>query len=169
MTVRTPGTPASKIDRTPVSTPGGPRSREEKIVVTVRLRPLNKREQLAKDQVAWDCIDDHTIVYKPPPQERSAQPASFSFGIWFFYILSIINYNVYKSLFSFCLCFQKSSVYWVLLITDKVFGPASITEAVYEEGVKTVALSSLMGINGSTYPFNSYILTTFFNSVFCLN
>ena len=34
----------------------------------------------------------------------------------------------------------------------KVFGPASITEAVYEEGVKTVALSSLMGINGSTYP-----------------
>ena len=94
MTVRTPGTPASKIDRTPVSTPGaskidrtpvstpgGPRAREEKIVVTVRLRPLNKREQLAKDQVAWDCIDDHTIVYKPPPQERAAPPASFSFGI----------------------------------------------------------------------------------------
>jgi centromeric protein E len=93
MTVRTPGTPASKIDRTPVSTPGaskidrtpvstpgGPRAREEKIVVTVRLRPLNKREQLAKDQVAWDCIDDHTIVHKPPPQERSAQPASFTFG-----------------------------------------------------------------------------------------
>lgn len=76
----TPGTPASKIDRTPASTPGGPRSREEKIVVTVRLRPLSKREQLAKDQVAWECIDDHTIVYKPPPQDRSAQSASFTFG-----------------------------------------------------------------------------------------
>jgi centromeric protein E len=80
MTVRTPGTPASKIERTPVSTPGGPRAKEEKIVVTVRLRPLSKREQLAKDQVAWECIDDNTIVYKPLPQDRSAQPASFTFG-----------------------------------------------------------------------------------------
>lgn len=98
MTVRTPGTPSSKIDRTPVSTPGGPRAREEKIdrtpvstpggprareekiVVTVRLRPLSKREQLAKDQVAWECIDDTAIVYKPPSQDRSAQASSFTFG-----------------------------------------------------------------------------------------
>lgn len=103
MTVKTPGTPASKIDRTPVSTPtskmdrtpvstpGGPRAKEEKIVVTVRLRPLSKREQLAKDQVAWECIDDTTIVYKPPPQERSAQPAPFTFGkekpLCFFFII----------------------------------------------------------------------------------
>ncbi|XP_031277744.1 kinesin-like protein NACK1 [Pistacia vera] len=80
MTVRTPGTPASKIEKaTPVSTPGGPKAREEKIVVTVRLRPLNKREQLAKDQVAWECVDDHTIVHKPSPQERVPQPASFTF------------------------------------------------------------------------------------------
>lgn len=81
MTVRTPSTPASKTDRTPVSTPGGSRVKEEKIVVTVRLRPLSKKEQSAKDQVAWDCIDDHTIVFKPPPQERSPQLASFTFGI----------------------------------------------------------------------------------------
>ncbi|XWS37633.1 hypothetical protein CRYUN_Cryun19dG0061500 [Craigia yunnanensis] len=79
MTVRTPGTPASKIDRTPVTTPGGPKSKEEKIVVTVRLRPLSKREQQAKDQVAWDCVDDHTIVSKHPSQERTAQPSSFTF------------------------------------------------------------------------------------------
>ncbi|XP_040999371.1 kinesin-like protein NACK1 [Juglans microcarpa x Juglans regia] len=115
MTVRTPGTPTSKIDRTPASTPGGPRAREEKIVVTVRLRPLSKREQLAKDQVAWECIDDHTIVYKPPPQDRSAQSASFTF--------------------------------------DKVFGPVSLTEAVYEEGVKNVALSALMGINATIFAY----------------
>lgn len=80
MTVRNPGTPASKTERTPVSTPGGTRVKEEKIVVTVRLRPLNKREQIAKDQVAWECIDDQTIVYKPPPLDRAAQPASFTFG-----------------------------------------------------------------------------------------
>jgi hypothetical protein len=80
MTIRTPGTPASKIDRTPATTPGGAKAKEEKIVVTVRLRPLNKKEQLAKDQVAWDCVDDHTIVFKPPSQERAAQPASFVFG-----------------------------------------------------------------------------------------
>lgn len=117
MTIKTPATPASKIERTPASTPGGPRSKEEKIVVTVRLRPLSKKEQQAKDHMAWECIDDNTIVYKPQPQERQAQPASFTF--------------------------------------DKVFSPASLTEAVYEEGVKNVALSALMGINGilKNYPF----------------
>ena len=50
-------------------------------MVTLRLRPLNRKEKLAKDQVAWDCIDDCTIVYKPPAHERAAQPASFTFGI----------------------------------------------------------------------------------------
>ncbi|XP_059644226.1 kinesin-like protein NACK1 [Cornus florida] len=115
MTVRNPVTPSSKIDRTPVSTPGGPKAREEKIVVTVRLRPLNRREQSTKDQVAWECIDDQTIVYKPPPQDRSAQPASFTF--------------------------------------DKVFGPACQTETVYEEGVKNVALSALMGINATIFAY----------------
>ncbi|WVZ14830.1 hypothetical protein V8G54_012396 [Vigna mungo] len=114
MTLKTPGTPVSKIVRTPVSTPGGSRAKEEKIVVTVRLRPLNKREQLAKDQVAWDCINDYTVVYKPPAQERAAQPMSFTF--------------------------------------DKVFGPASVTEAVYEE-VKNVALSALTGINATVFAY----------------
>ncbi|KAJ6293592.1 hypothetical protein OIU76_021778 [Salix suchowensis] len=115
MTLRTPGTPSSKIDRTPATTPGGTKAKEEKIVVTVRLRPLNKKEQLAKDQVAWDCVDDHTIVFKPPSQERASQPASFVF--------------------------------------DKVFDPSSITEAVYEDGVKNVALSALMGINATIFAY----------------
>ncbi|QCD92218.1 centromeric protein E [Vigna unguiculata] len=114
MTLKTPGTPVSKIDRTPVSTPGGSRAKEEKIVVTVRLRPLNKREQLAKDQVAWDCINDYTIVYKPPSHERAVQPMSFTF--------------------------------------DRVFGPASVTEEVYEE-VKNVALSALTGINATVFAY----------------
>ncbi|KAG7019931.1 Kinesin-like protein NACK1 [Cucurbita argyrosperma subsp. argyrosperma] len=115
MTIKTPSTPASKTERTPASTPGGPRSKEEKIVVTVRLRPLSKKEQQAKDQMAWECIDNNTIVYKPQPQERHTQPASFTF--------------------------------------DKVFGPASLTEAVYEEGVKNVALSALMGINATIFAY----------------
>lgn len=109
-------TPASRADRTPASTPGGTRvaTKEDKIVVTVRLRPLSKRELAAKDQVAWECIDDHTIVHKPPVNDRSMQP-SFTF--------------------------------------DKVFGPASLTETVYEEGVKNVALSSLMGINATIFAY----------------
>ncbi|KAJ4960066.1 hypothetical protein NE237_019976 [Protea cynaroides] len=115
MTIRTPATPASKIDRTPVSTPGGPKAKEEKIVVTVRLRPLSRREQSLKDQVAWECIDDHTIIFKPPPQERLVAPVSYSF--------------------------------------DKVFGPACLTETVYEEGVKNVALSALMGINATIFAY----------------
>ncbi|CAH8381373.1 unnamed protein product [Eruca vesicaria subsp. sativa] len=115
--MRTPGTPLSKTDRTPAVTPGGSsRSREEKIVVTVRLRPLNKKEQLAKDQVAWECVDDHTIVSKPQaPQERSNHQSSFTF--------------------------------------DKVFGPESVTEDVYEDGVKNVALSALMGINATIFAY----------------
>ncbi|XP_076945696.1 kinesin-like protein NACK1 [Bidens hawaiensis] len=116
MTVKSvPGTPVSKIEWTPISTPGGSRVREEKIVVTVRLRPLNKREQLAKDNVSWECIDDHSIVYKPLPQERVVQPSSFTF--------------------------------------DKVFGPEAVTESVYEDGVKTVALSALMGINATIFAY----------------
>ncbi|GFZ12229.1 ATP binding microtubule motor family protein [Actinidia rufa] len=115
MTIRNPSTPASKIERTPVCTPGSTKSREEKIVVTVRLRPLNKREQLAKDQVAWECIDDHTIVHKPQAHERAIQQASFTF--------------------------------------DRVFGPVSLTETVYEEGVKNVALSALMGINATIFAY----------------
>ncbi|XVF53872.1 hypothetical protein PTKIN_Ptkin05aG0134400 [Pterospermum kingtungense] len=94
MTVRTPGTPASKIDRTPMTTPGGQKSKEEKIVVTVRLRPLSKREQLAKDQVAWDCVDDHTIVSKHPSQERTALPSSFTFDKVFG--PSCLNETVYE-------------------------------------------------------------------------
>lgn len=80
MAARTPITPSSKMDRTPVATPSGHRTKEEKIVVTVRLRPLNKREQLAKDQMAWECPDDHTIMFKPSSHERVALPASFTFG-----------------------------------------------------------------------------------------
>ncbi|EFH69259.1 hypothetical protein ARALYDRAFT_472057 [Arabidopsis lyrata subsp. lyrata] len=116
MTIKTPGTPVSKMDRTPAVTPGGSsRSREEKIVVTVRLRPLNKKELLAKDQVAWECVDDHTIVSKPQVQERLHHQSSFTF--------------------------------------DKVFGPESLTENVYEDGVKNVALSALMGINATIFAY----------------
>ncbi|GAB4845247.1 Kinesin-like protein nack1 [Ancistrocladus abbreviatus] len=115
MTEKILSTPASKLGRTQASTPGGPKVKEEKIVVTVRLRPLSKREQAVKDIVAWECIDDQTIVYKPPPHNRAAQPASFTF--------------------------------------DRVFGPACLTEAVYEEGVKNVALSALMGINATIFAY----------------
>ncbi|KAK9089956.1 hypothetical protein Sjap_023133 [Stephania japonica] len=96
MTVRTPGTPASKIDRaTPASTPGGPKAKEEKIVVTVRLRPLNKREQAIKDQIAWECIDDHTINYKSASQDRLIAPTTYTFDKVF--APSCLTETVYES------------------------------------------------------------------------
>lgn len=80
--VRTPSTPATSAckiaRRTPVSTPGGPKSQEEKIFVTVRVRPLSLKEQALKDQVAWDCRDEHTIIPKGLNQERSS--GSYNFG-----------------------------------------------------------------------------------------
>lgn len=36
-----------------------------------------------------------------------------------------------------------------MFLSDKVFDPDSSTDNVYEDGVKTVALSALMGINGN--------------------
>ncbi|KAK8959542.1 Kinesin-like protein NACK1 [Platanthera guangdongensis] len=74
----TPSTPGSMIDKTPVSTPGGSRGKKEKILVTIRLRPLSKKEQSLKDLVAWECIDDHTIVLKPYSQDRSSS-AQYTF------------------------------------------------------------------------------------------
>lgn len=73
----TPRTPASKIQRTPVTTPGGTRCREEKILVTVRVRPLSRREQAMYDLIAWDCVDDQTLVYKNPSQDRPASHYTF--------------------------------------------------------------------------------------------
>ncbi|KAB2049928.1 hypothetical protein ES319_A13G210300v1 [Gossypium barbadense] len=76
--VGTPATPLCKVQRTPAMTPGGgPKVREERILVTVRMRPLNQREQAMYDLIAWDCVDDHTIVFKNPNHERPANQYSF--------------------------------------------------------------------------------------------
>ncbi|KAH0922603.1 kinesin-like protein KIN-7B isoform X1 [Brassica rapa] len=73
-----PRTPSSKINRAnPSSTPGGSRVTEENILVTVRMRPLNSREHAKYDLIAWDCPDDHTIVFKNPNPERAAAKYSF--------------------------------------------------------------------------------------------
>ncbi|KAF0917226.1 hypothetical protein E2562_017127 [Oryza meyeriana var. granulata] len=114
---RPPSTPVSKIERTLMSTPtpgGSSRAKEEKIFVTVRVRPLSKKELALKDQVAWECADNQTILYKGPPQDRAAS-TSYTF--------------------------------------DKVFGPASQTNVVYEEGAKDVAMSALTGINATIFAY----------------
>ncbi|KAM0881256.1 hypothetical protein ACQ4PT_033051 [Festuca glaucescens] len=76
---RPPGALTSKIERTPSLTPGGSsKSKEEKIFVTVRVRPLSKKELAVKDQAVWECADSQTITYKAPPQDRAA-PTSYTF------------------------------------------------------------------------------------------
>ncbi|XP_057985251.1 kinesin-like protein NACK2 [Hevea brasiliensis] len=77
--VGTPATPASKIQRTPSSTPGGSKFQQEKILGTIRIRPLNRREQALYYLIAWDCPDDRTIVFKNPNHERPATPYTFVF------------------------------------------------------------------------------------------
>ncbi|KAJ9168096.1 hypothetical protein P3X46_019663 [Hevea brasiliensis] len=76
--VGTPATPASKIQRTPSSTPGGSKFQQEKILGTIRIRPLNRREQALYYLIAWDCPDDRTIVFKNPNHERPATPYTFA-------------------------------------------------------------------------------------------
>ncbi|GFY98572.1 ATP binding microtubule motor family protein [Actinidia rufa] len=77
MVVGTPATPASKIRRTLSCTPRGPKVREENILVTVRVRPLNPREQAAYDLIAWDITDEHTIVSRNLNHERPTGPYTF--------------------------------------------------------------------------------------------
>ncbi|TVU03385.1 hypothetical protein EJB05_51076 [Eragrostis curvula] len=130
-----PSTPASKVERTPMSTPtpggssraptpggssrpptpgGSSRAKEEKIFVTVRVRPLSKKELAVRDDIAWECADSQTIIYKGPSLDRAA-PTSYTF--------------------------------------DKVFGPACQTDVVYEEGAKDVAMSALTGINATIFAY----------------
>uniref|UniRef100_A0ACD6A9E0 Uncharacterized protein n=1 Tax=Avena sativa TaxID=4498 RepID=A0ACD6A9E0_AVESA len=69
----------SKIERALTLAPGGSsKSKENKIFVTVRVRPLSKKELVVKDQAAWECSDSQTIIYKAPPQDRGA-PTSYTF------------------------------------------------------------------------------------------
>ncbi|CAD5168150.1 unnamed protein product [Musa acuminata subsp. malaccensis] len=110
-----PSTPVSKVEKMSVCTPGGSRVKEEKIFVTVRVRPLSRKELSLKDQEAWECIDDNKIVFKMSSQDRTNSPSSYTF--------------------------------------DKVFGPTCLTERVYEEGAKNVALSALTGINATIFAY----------------
>lgn len=64
-------TPPSKIQRTASYTPGGPKVQEEKIRVTVRMRPLSRKEQALYDLIAWECADNNTLIYKNPNNDRS--------------------------------------------------------------------------------------------------
>ncbi|KAK3184987.1 hypothetical protein Dsin_032273 [Dipteronia sinensis] len=74
----TPATPLSKIQRTPSCTPGGPKVHEEKILVsTVRMWPLNRKEQAMYDLIGWDCLDDYKIVFKKPTYERPTTSYTF--------------------------------------------------------------------------------------------
>ncbi|XP_059283533.1 kinesin-like protein NACK2 [Lycium ferocissimum] len=85
MVIGTPvTTPLSKIGRTPSRVPGSRRTtpskfREEKILVTIRVRPLNPKEQAAYDLVAWDFPDEQTIVSKNLNHERHTGPYSFDY------------------------------------------------------------------------------------------
>lgn len=144
---RPPSTPpASKGERTPMSSTPGASSRakeEEKIFVTVRVRPLSSKELAAKDKVAWECADGHTILYKGPTQDRAA-PTSYAFG----------SFQFISQFHEQCCSSRKIrlQLIGVLMPPDKVFGPACQTDVVYEEGAKDVAMSALAGINGRLRP-----------------
>ncbi|KAL1371718.1 hypothetical protein AAHE18_01G153000 [Arachis hypogaea] len=71
-------TPMSKIQRNLLCTPGGgAKFKEEKIRVTVRMRPLNRKEQAMYDLIAWECLDEHSIIFKNPNQDRPVTPYTF--------------------------------------------------------------------------------------------
>ncbi|KAI7743901.1 hypothetical protein M8C21_029903 [Ambrosia artemisiifolia] len=54
---------------------------EEKIFVTVRVRPLNAKEIAKNDSSYWECVSNHTIIYKNVKAltERSMYPNAYTF------------------------------------------------------------------------------------------
>ncbi|KAK4757883.1 hypothetical protein SAY87_019184 [Trapa incisa] len=72
-----PATPLTKMHRAFLSTPGGSKTCEENIRVTVRIRPLSRREQAMYDLIAWECLDRNTIINKSPNQEKATVPFVF--------------------------------------------------------------------------------------------
>ncbi|XP_016505619.1 kinesin-like protein KIN-7F [Nicotiana tabacum] len=55
--------------------------REERIFVSVRLRPLNEKEE-RNDVSDWECVNDTTIIYKNislSPSERLIYPSAYTF------------------------------------------------------------------------------------------
>ena len=41
-------------------------------------------------------------------------------------------------------------IFFRVFFTDRVFGPESLTQQVYEQAAKDIALSTLSGVNGNT-------------------
>ena len=155
-------TPLSKIQRTPSTTPGGcPRAREENILVTVRMRPLNRKEQAMYDLIAWDCLDQHTLVFKNPNHERPLNPYCFGNLYLLFFLLTfqVIKSNeIWKFIFGLSNIFYTENLivlFFSLHETDKVFYPTCSTQRVYDEGAKDVALSALTGMNGNDAPLKN--------------
>ncbi|GFP95177.1 kinesin-like protein nack1 [Phtheirospermum japonicum] len=52
---------------------------DEKIFVAIRLRPLNERELSKNDVSEWECINNTTVLFKNTLQERTMQPAAYTF------------------------------------------------------------------------------------------
>lgn len=55
---------------------------DEKILVSVRLRPLNEKENTRNDVSDWECINDDTVIYRNSlsVSERSMYPTAYKFG-----------------------------------------------------------------------------------------
>ncbi|XVE53787.1 hypothetical protein DITRI_Ditri03aG0030200 [Diplodiscus trichospermus] len=75
--VGTLATLSCKIQRTPATTPREPKVQEEKILVTIRMHPLNWREQAVYDLIAWNSVDDHTIFFENLNHEHPVTQHSF--------------------------------------------------------------------------------------------
>lgn len=62
--------------------PSNSKARDEKIFVSVRLRPLNAKENSRYDVSDWECVNENTIIYKSSIglPERSQFPSAYTFG-----------------------------------------------------------------------------------------
>ena len=70
----------------------------------VQTRPLNRKEQAMHDLIVWDCLDEHTIVFKNPNQEKPATPLVCFFFFFFargIYCLNVVQVDLYSLSFYF--------------------------------------------------------------------
>lgn len=108
------------------------------LVVTVRLRPLNKK-QAFKDNVAWECTDGQTIIINHLHLVIVLLNWYHSHSVCI-YVLALVLVKLF--FFPWIWGCYTLMLRCVFKFSDKVFGPDCVNVMVYG-GVKDVALCAL--------------------------
>lgn len=112
----------------------------ENICVSVRVRPLNDKEQSSRESVAWRVVEGTSILPNENNPRRNAEN-QFAFGEWSI-LFAFDSDNQFLSAHSFPLTLM-------LVCADHVFDSDGSTQEVYDKCARNIINSALEGRNGT--------------------